>query len=128
MSAAGQRVLQGLEEALRFARGEAGDARVWQAPILDVAELRKKAGLSQEEFARRYKINLATLRNWEQKVRSPEGPARVLLMVIAAEPEAVERAIEAWRPKQVAPKSAAPKKRPRAQAATKRTPRKRKRA
>jgi putative transcriptional regulator len=101
MTSAGKKILEGLEEALRFERGEDTGARVWQVPVLDVAALRKKTGLSQEEFARRYRINLGTLRNWEQGVRSPEGPARVLLMVIAQEPGAVERALEAWRPKQI---------------------------
>ena len=32
-------------------------------------------------------INVATLRNWEQGRRKPEGPARVLLMVAAKHPE-----------------------------------------
>jgi putative transcriptional regulator len=34
-------------------------------------------------------ISVATLRNWEQGRRSPEGPARVLLRVAAKHPEAV---------------------------------------
>jgi putative transcriptional regulator len=123
MSKAGKKILTGLEEALRFARGEDTGARVWQVPVLDVAALRKKAGLSQEEFAQRYRINLGTLRNWEQGVRAPEGPARVLLMVIAEEPEAVERALESWRPKLVGPKKARP--RGRASAANVRAKRKR---
>ncbi len=123
MSKAGKKILTGLEEALRFARGEDTGARVWQVPVLDVAALRKKAGLSQEEFARRYRINLGTLRNWEQGVRAPEGPARVLLMVIAEEPEAVERALESWRPKQIGLKKAGPRRR--ASAANVRAKRKR---
>jgi putative transcriptional regulator len=123
MSKAGKKILTGLEEALRFARGEDTGARVWQVPVLDVAALRKKAGLSQEEFARRYRINLGTLRNWEQGVRAPEGPARVLLMVIAEEPEAVERALESWRPKQIGLKKARPRRR--ASAANVRVKRKR---
>ena len=32
-------------------------------------------------------ISVATLRNWEQGRRKPEGPARVLLMVAAKHPE-----------------------------------------
>lgn len=128
MTKAGEKIIGGLEEALRFARGEDTGARVWQVPVLDVAELRKKTRLSQEEFAHRFRINLATLRNWEQGVRSPEGPARVLLMVIAHEPEAVERALEAWRPKQVEPKFGRSKKQVRAKAASVKVTRKRKRS
>jgi putative transcriptional regulator len=34
-------------------------------------------------------ISVRTLRNWEQGRRVPEGPARVLLQVVAKHPEAV---------------------------------------
>ncbi len=119
----GQRILEGAEEALRFVRGEDTGATVWQVPILDAAAVREKTGLSQEQFARRFHINLGTLRNWEQGVRQPEGPARILLIVIDQEPAAVDRALQAWRPKRV---DARPKKAARAKAAAVRTPRKRK--
>jgi transcriptional regulator with XRE-family HTH domain len=81
--------------------------------------------MSQEEFARRFCINIGTLRNWEQGVRSPEGPARILLMVIDTEPEAVERAIKSFKPRQVG--TSGPKKSAaRARAEAVRTPRRRK--
>lgn len=130
MSTAGKKILEGLEEALRFTRGEDTGARVWQVPVLDAAEVRKKTGLSQEEFAQRYRINLGTLRNWEQGVRQPEGPARVLLMVIDKEPEAVERALRAWKSKQVDASYGRPKmgRTARAKAETVRAPKKRKRS
>lgn len=128
MSIAGKKILEGLEEALRFTRGEETGARVWHVPILDVAALRKKTGLSQEEFAQRFAINLGTLRNWEQGVRVPDGPARILLMVIGEAPEVVERAIKAWRPKQVASKYGRPKKAARVGVERMRNPVRRKRA
>ena len=34
-------------------------------------------------------ISVATLRNWEQGWRKPEGPARVLLRVASKHPEAI---------------------------------------
>lgn len=125
----GQKIIEGAEEALRFLRGEDTGARVWQVPVLNVADVRKKTGLSQEEFARRFRINLGTLRNWEQGVRQPEGPARVLLMVIDKEPGAVERAIKAFKPKQVDPSFGRPRKpAPRAKAETIRAAKRRKRS
>jgi putative transcriptional regulator len=126
----GQEIIEAAQEALRFARGEDIGVRVWQVPVLDAAGVRKKTGLSQEEFAQRYRINLGTLRNWEQGVRQPEGPARVLLMVIDQEPEAVERALKAWKPKQVDASYGRPKKSrtARAKAETVRAPKKRKRS
>jgi len=43
--------------------------------------------------AARFGCQPATLRNWEQGRTRPDGPARVLLAVIARHPEAVEDAL-----------------------------------
>jgi putative transcriptional regulator len=43
--------------------------------------------------AARFGILPATLRDWEQNRRHPDGAARVLLMVIDKEPDAVTRAL-----------------------------------
>ena len=56
---------------------------------LDVAALRDRFKLSQAKFAALLGISVATLQNWEQKRREPEGPAKVLLRVAAAHPEAL---------------------------------------
>lgn len=45
--------------------------------------------LSQSQFAAKFGFQPATLRNWEQG-RTRDGPARVLLAVIARHPDAVE--------------------------------------
>ena len=52
-------------------------------------------GLTQEEFAARYRIPLGTLRDWEQGRSEPDQPARAYLTVIAHDPEGVRRALEA---------------------------------
>ena len=44
-----------------------------------------QTGLSQAEFARSIGVKKATLLNWEQGRRKPDGPARVLLALIAKE-------------------------------------------
>ena len=51
--------------------------------------------MTQDRFASRFGISTATLRNWEQGRRRPEGPARALLTIIDREPEAVRRAFGA---------------------------------
>jgi putative transcriptional regulator len=61
--------------------------------MIDVRATRKRLGLSQAEFAARFGFQAATLRNWEQGRTRPDGPARVLLAVIARHPEAVEDAL-----------------------------------
>lgn len=59
----------------------------------EVRGLRESHGLSQAEFARRFGFEVDTIRKYEQGHRQPTGPARALLRVIAAEPEAVKRAL-----------------------------------
>ena len=59
----------------------------------DVAALRRFVGLSQSQFAQAMGISVHTLRNWEQGRTQPDGPARVLLAVIAHHPDAVEDAL-----------------------------------
>lgn len=60
---------------------------------IDVASIRHKLGLSQEEFALRFGLDVATVRNWEQGRYQPDGAARVLLKVIERHPAVVERAL-----------------------------------
>lgn len=55
----------------------------------DVAALRARFKLSQAKFAALLGISVSTLQNWEQNRRRPEGPAKVLLRVAAAHPEAL---------------------------------------
>jgi len=61
---------------------------------LDVRGVRTKTGLSQDQFAETFGVSVATLRNWEQGRRAPEGAARVLLTVIDRDPTAVMRALK----------------------------------
>lgn len=59
-----------------------------------VKTLRRALQLTQEEFAARYQIPLGTLRDWEQGRSKPDQTAVTYLKVIAAAPEAVERALQ----------------------------------
>jgi putative transcriptional regulator len=63
----------------------------------NVVALRARFRLSQAKFAALLGISTATLRNWEQGRRVPEGPARVLLRVAARHPDAVLSAVAASR-------------------------------
>ncbi|MCC0029646.1 MAG: helix-turn-helix domain-containing protein [Brucellaceae bacterium] len=55
----------------------------------EITAIRFKAGLSQDAFADRLGISVATLRNWEQGRRKPSGPARRLLDIIDKHPRLV---------------------------------------
>jgi putative transcriptional regulator len=61
---------------------------------LDVRALRVRLGMSQEQFARRYNLDLDALQNWEQGRRSPERAVWSYLRVIAAQPKEAARAQE----------------------------------
>src|SRR5262245_33106005 len=61
-----------------------------------VKTLRRTLGLTQEEFAARYRIPLGTLRDWEQGRTEPDQPARAYLKVIASNPDWVSRALARW--------------------------------
>jgi putative transcriptional regulator len=85
----------GMTDALAYARGDraGGRASVVRVPSINVRAARQKLGMSQDRFARTFRVSVATVRNWEQGRRRPEGPARALLRVIERAPKAVERAL-----------------------------------
>ena len=58
-----------------------------------VRDLRRRARLTQIEFAARLGVPVETIRNWEQGKRVPRGPARALLAEIAHSPETVFAAL-----------------------------------
>jgi putative transcriptional regulator len=59
-----------------------------------VASLRRALFLTQKEFAARYHIPLATLRDWEREHSQPDQPMCAYLAVIARHPEIVRRALQ----------------------------------
>ena len=63
------------------------------AALPAVRDLRRRARLTQIEFAARLGVPVETIRNWEQGKRAPRGPARALLAVIAHSPETVFAAL-----------------------------------
>jgi putative transcriptional regulator len=63
------------------------------AALPAVRDLRRRACLTQLEFAARLGVPVETIRNWEQGKRMPRGPARALLAVIAHAPDTVFAAL-----------------------------------
>ena len=95
MSEIGEEILKGLEEAVAYERGELTEAdgvKVYHYPAppksADVKAVRKKLGLTQQEFTR-FGFTKRAIQNWERGVRRPEGPARTLLAIINKHPEIV---------------------------------------
>lgn len=93
MSKSGQSILRGARQALAYAQG-ARDGFVAHVPEeVDVVAIRKRLGLSQDDFAARFGFKLDALQNWEQGRRRPDLAARAFLRVIEREPAAVRRAL-----------------------------------
>jgi DNA-binding transcriptional regulator YiaG len=60
---------------------------------INVRAIREGLKMTQQGFATKFGLNLATLRDWEHDRYSPTGPARVLLIVIERQPDAVVAAL-----------------------------------
>lgn len=63
-------------------------------PQTDVRALRKRLGLSQDEFAHRFMLSPKTVRDWEQHRREPSDAARVLLLTIARDPRTIAKLLQ----------------------------------
>jgi len=71
-------------------------ASLTPARHLSIAKrIRWQLHMSQTQFAKTFRIPLDTLRDWEQHRREPDQAARAYLEVIAREPNAVCRALDA---------------------------------
>ncbi len=92
-------LIQSVREVGKIRRGLAKPARVTTFKCDDVRKVRRKLGQTQIEFAALIGVSVATLRNWEQGRRRPDGPALVLLRVTAQNPRAVIEAVHGMRPR-----------------------------
>lgn len=84
-----------IKQAGQIRRGDMPPSRSFEFQPADIKAIRMNLGTSQSEFALMIGVSVATLQNWEQGRRHPEGPARALLKVAAENPEAVLRALRA---------------------------------
>lgn len=88
-------LLSSVEQAGAILKGRKAPSRRSVMDDPDVPGIRRRLGLTQEKFAMLLGISLGTLRNWEQGRRKPEGPARILLCIVAKHPKAVLDAVHA---------------------------------
>jgi putative transcriptional regulator len=95
-SAVARRIMAGLNEAAAHVRSEI-ELPTYTVAVPDevqVSALRKRLGLSQAKFAHAFGLDVTAVHAWEQGRRRPDRAARVLLAVIAKEPQAVLRALK----------------------------------
>ncbi|AHK15224.1 NadS family protein [Thalassolituus oleivorans] len=86
-------LMQSVQEADGILKGKQAPARATQIEIPDVKAIREATGLSQRLFANMIGVSLRTLQNWEQNRRTPDGPARALLLVVKKNPMVVMEAL-----------------------------------
>lgn len=93
LSAVARDIVDSLEEFAAHKRGEKTGAKIYRVSPhvpedVDVKAIRGKLGMTQEQFTS-FGFSLSAIRHWEANRRMPEGPARVLLMVIDRNPSVV---------------------------------------
>jgi putative transcriptional regulator len=88
-------LLTSIEQGGAVLRGKKAPGREFRVDNPNVYAIRRHLGLTQQKFAELLGISPATLRNWEQGRRRPEGAARVLLCVAAKYPMAVLETVRA---------------------------------
>ncbi|HYF06522.1 MAG TPA: transcriptional regulator [Acetobacteraceae bacterium] len=115
----GVALVESLREAVAWKRGERAleTVNIDPMPAERVRAIRRRVATSARDFELRYGIPAATLNNWEQGRRHPDPAARLLLMVMEQEPDAIERALGrgaaaqgVGRQRRTRPRTAAPDK------------------
>jgi putative transcriptional regulator len=84
-----EELMESVKQGGAIIKGKMKASRSTEFPESEVRGIRERYGLSQDKFASLLGISVATLRNWEQGRRQPEGPARVLLRVASEHPEVI---------------------------------------
>ena len=86
-------LVKSIKQAGKIRRGEMKASRTFQFKPADIRRIRDRLKMSQSEFALMIGVSVATLQNWEQGRRRPEGPARALLKIADENPKAVIEAL-----------------------------------
>jgi putative transcriptional regulator len=88
-------LVESMTQMNEIVRGERAPSREFHVDAMSIKALRSKIGLSQPKFAALLHVNVGTLRNWEQGLSEPTGPAKALLMAISRDPTHVLKALAA---------------------------------
>ncbi len=79
-------LVESIQEAGKIKKGLLKPSRVFNYKAVDVKRVRNKLHVSQGQFALMIGVSKATLQNWEQGRRMPQGPARRLLQIVERHP------------------------------------------
>ncbi|HHF7375798.1 helix-turn-helix domain-containing protein [Legionella bozemanae] len=96
MSELGKSLIQGVEEALEYAKQNKNGAithKIEVPSVIDVSAIRKELHMSRQKFSEEFGFSIRTVEKWERGERLPEGPTRAYLTVIDRNPHAVIEAL-----------------------------------
>jgi len=86
-------LLASVEEMDSIKKGKSTPSREFKFAEPEVRAIRLRIGMTQNKFAALIGVSQRTLENWEQGRRSPTGPAKALLKIVDADPEAAIRTL-----------------------------------
>lgn len=85
-----EELLDSVKDMGRHMRGEKVVGVITREfPDPDVKAIRERTGMSQTRFAFMIGVKPTTLQNWEQRRVRPACPARALLKIVEANPQAL---------------------------------------
>jgi putative transcriptional regulator len=89
----GQALIEGLSEARAWKRGEVAleTVNIDPMPADRIRAIRKKVARSAKQFEQKFGIPASTVNNWEQGRRKPDPAGQLLLKIIDAAPDVVEK-------------------------------------
>jgi putative transcriptional regulator len=89
-----EQLMTGLDEVETFLAGEQKGFKAHVPDAVDVKSIRTKLKMTQLRFSNTFGFSLDAIKHWEGGRRTPEAPARTLLMVIYKNPTAVIKALQ----------------------------------
>jgi len=93
MKSAFEEMMNGLDEVESYLSGKTAGFRAHVPAKVDVKKIRKRLGMTQARFSDTFGFTLDAVKHWEARRRTPELPARALLIVISKNPGAVIAAL-----------------------------------
>ena len=84
-------MIEGLHDVADWKNGKRKGFVTDVPDSIDVRATRQAEQMTQVDFARTYGFSVSALRDWEQNRRQPERATRILLTIIAREPQTVKR-------------------------------------
>jgi putative transcriptional regulator len=96
-----ERLIESLGEVRAHVAGGrfSGRLRKIEVDAKNIRTVRKRSGMTQQQFAATFGIGLGTLQKWERGERRPSGAAQSLLKVMQANMPAVVKALDTALPR-----------------------------